>query len=165
MELWDLYTRDRRPAGKIHRRGDPIPDRYYHIAVHVWIVNGKGEYLMSQRSADRPKFPLYWETVGGSAVTGEDSLTAALREAKEEVGVDLDPAQGRLVGSLCREQYHDFADLWLFRFDGEADLSNATTKEVAQIKWMTRGQIKALAETDKWVHNLDYFFDENIFKE
>lgn len=32
-----------------------------------------------------------WECVGGSVIKGEDSLQGALREAKEEVGVDLLP--------------------------------------------------------------------------
>ena len=165
MELWDLYTRDRQLTGRTHRRGDPIPEGCYHVAVHVWIVNSKGEYLISQRSAARRAFPLYWETTGGSAIAGEDSLTAALREAKEEVGVDLDPAQGKLIASLIREVYHDIADVWLFRYDGEVHLENSTTAEVDQVKWMTRTEIGELARTDKWVHNLDYFFHKELFEE
>ena len=58
----------------------------YHLVVHVWIRNSKGEYLISQRSANRPTYPLMWECVGGSVVKGEDSLQGAIREAKEEVG-------------------------------------------------------------------------------
>ena len=37
-----------------------------------------------------------WETTGGSALAGDDSLTAALRETKEELGIDLDPQKGVL---------------------------------------------------------------------
>ena len=55
--------------------------------MHVWIRNSKGEYLISQRSANRPTFPLMWECVGGSVVKGEDSMQGAIREAKEEVGI------------------------------------------------------------------------------
>ena len=29
-------------------------------------------------------------------------------------------------------------DVWLFEYDGEVDLSNATTDEVAQVAWMSR---------------------------
>lgn len=58
--------------------------------VAVWIRNRKGEYLISQRAADRPIYPLMWECVGGSVVKGETSLEGAVREVKEEVGLDLD---------------------------------------------------------------------------
>ena len=92
MELWDLYDENREFTGKTQIRGEKIPQGYYHLAVHVWIRNRKGEYLISQRSADRPTFPLMWECVGGAATAGEDSLTAALRETAEEVGIDL-PAE------------------------------------------------------------------------
>ena len=38
-----------------------------------------------------------WECVGGSVVKGEDSLQGAIREAKEEVGVDLLPENGQVL--------------------------------------------------------------------
>lgn len=71
MEIWDLYNQDREIVGLDHVRGSEIPQGYYHLVVHVWIKNSKDEYLISQRSADRPKFPLKWECVGGSAIKGE----------------------------------------------------------------------------------------------
>lgn len=54
--------------------------------VHVWIRNFKGEYLISQCSANRPTYPLMWECVGGSIVKGEDSLQGEIREAKYSGG-------------------------------------------------------------------------------
>ena len=54
MELWDLYNACRELTGRDHVRGEEIPQGYYHLVVHVWIRNRKGEYLISQRSADRP---------------------------------------------------------------------------------------------------------------
>jgi 8-oxo-dGTP pyrophosphatase MutT (NUDIX family) len=35
-----------------------------------------------------------WECVGGSVVKGEESLQGAIREVKEEVGVDLELSNG-----------------------------------------------------------------------
>ena len=158
MELWDLYTEDRRLTGKTHIRGEEIPDGYYHPVVHVWIKNSKGEYLISQRSANRPAFPLMWECVGGSVVAGESSLEGALREVKEEVGLDLLPGSGKLLFTKNRRTYHDFMDVWLFHHDGEVSLDNATTDEVAQIKWMTVPQIRELLDSGKLVPSLSYFF-------
>ena len=95
-EIWDLYNENRELLGKDHIRGEQLPIDGYHLVVHVWIRNSKGEYLISQRSANRPTHPLMWECVDGSVVKGEDSLQGALREAKEEVGVDLLPEKVKL---------------------------------------------------------------------
>ena len=129
--------------------------------VHVWIRNSKGEYLISQRSANRPTHPLMWECVGGSVVKGEDSLLGAIREAKEEVGVDLMPENGQVLFTKTRKIidgkiFNDIMDV----YDGEVELGNATTDEVAQVAWMNREQIKELFEHNMFVETLEYFFTE-----
>lgn len=160
MELWDLYTRDRHPTGETHIRCAKLPPERFHLVVHVWIRNSRGEWLISQRAASRPTFPLKWESVGGSVTAGEDSLMGAIREAKEEVGVDLDPAQGKLVESTVREHFQDIKDVWSFLYDGEIDLRNATTDEVADMRWMTVEEIRQLYDAGELVHTLGYFFDD-----
>ena len=162
MELWDLYTEDRKPTGKTHIRGVKIPEGYFHLVVHVWIRNSKGEYLISQRAASRPTFPLMWECVGGSVLAGETSLEGAVREVKEEVGLDLPLNSGELLFTKTRsvidgQTYQDIMDVWLFHYDGEAALENATTDEVAQVKWMSPAQVKDLLDSGDLVENLAYF--------
>jgi 8-oxo-dGTP pyrophosphatase MutT (NUDIX family) len=163
MELWDLYNEYRELTGRDHIRGEEVPQGFYHLVVHIWIHNSKGEYLISQRSADLLAFPLIWECVGGSVIKGEDSLTGALRETKEEVGLTLSPEDGKLVYSVVGREvngvkFTDIVDVWLFEYDGPVSLDQATTKEVAQTAWMTKEQIKELFDTGKLVHTLGYFF-------
>ena len=163
LEKWDLYTKYCKKTGKVHNRGNALPDDNYHLVVHVWIQNKKGEYLISQRAANRPTYPLMWECTGGSVIYGENSLEGALREAKEEVGIDLSPRQGKLLFSKIRgiidgKTYNDIMDVWLFQYDGELMLENATTDEVADCKWMTADEIKKLHEDGLFVGTLDYFF-------
>lgn len=164
MELWDLYSENRELTGRIHIRGEEIPEGFYHLVVHVWIRNTKGQYLISQRAANRPTFPLMWETVGGSVLAGEDSITAAIREAKEEVGLDLPRESGCLLFSKVRsiiggKQYQDIVDVWLFPFD-ENSASPIATDEVAQSRWMTCGEIEALRSSGNFIESLNYFFDK-----
>ena len=166
MEVWDLYTKYREKTGKEHIRGEKIPEGCYHLVVHVWIRNNKGEYLISQRSADRPAFPLMWECVGGSVIKGESSIEGAIREVKEEVGLDLEQEAGKLLFSKIRgtdvkyecKAYNDIMDVWLFNYSGEVQLEAATTSEVADCKWMTVSEIRKLYEEKKLVQTLDYFF-------
>ena len=165
MEIWDLYTVDRKLTGRSHVRGDKIPEGFFHLVVHVWIKNSNGEYLISQRSATRPTFPLMWETVGGSVVAGEDSLTGAIREAKEEVGIDLAPKNGKLCFSKVRriveeKPFNDILDVWCFSYDGPVSIQNATTDEVSQFRWMSPFEIHKLMDSGKFVDTLAYFFEE-----
>lgn len=164
MEIWDLYNKNRELIGLDHIRGTEIPEGCYHLVVHVWIRNNKGEYLISQRSADRKSFPLMWECTGGSVLKGEDSLAGAIREVKEEVGIDLSAEKGRIVCSVVRdmvngERFADILDVWSFEYDGEVDLMQATTSEVAQTVWLTKEQVRELYNSGKLVDTLSYFFD------
>lgn len=166
MEKWDLYTKYREKTGKEHIRGEEIPEGFYHLVVHVWIRNSKGEYLISQRAASRPTYPLMWECVGGSVIKGETSIEGAIREVKEEVGLDLEQKDGRLLFTKIRgsnykyerKKYDDIMDVWLFEYDGELQLEAATTDEVADCKWMTVPEIRKMYEEKKLVQTLDYFF-------
>lgn len=165
MELWDLYDKNGHKTGEKHVRGEELPDDKYHLVVHVWIKNHKNQYLISQRAANRYSNPLKWECAGGSVLWGESSLDGALREVKEEVGIDLDPQKGKIVYSKVRhivngEKFNDIMDVWLFEYDGKADLSQATTDEVAQIKWMTKEEIQKLFDKGDFVWTLSYFFNE-----
>lgn len=162
MEVWDLYNENRELLNRDHIRGEELPENCYHLVVHVWIRNRKGEYLISQRSADRPTFPLMWECVGGSVLKGEDSLTGAVREVLEEVGLILSPNSGELLHSCVRQtvngvKFNDILDVWRFAYDGDVLLEQATTNEVSQVKWMTEKEIKDLLNEGKMVGNLSYF--------
>ena len=164
MEIWDLYNENRDIIGE-HIRGEELPDNAYHLVVHVWIKNNVGKYLISQRSSNRKQFPLMWETVGDSVLKGESSIQGAVRKVKEEVGIDLREADGILASSKIRKiiggkKFNDILDIWVFNYDGEVVLNNATTDEVAQVKWLDRSEILKLYNDGELVSTLYYFFDK-----
>lgn len=83
---------------------------------------------------------------------GESSIDGALREVKEEVGLDLQPEAGKLLFTKIRgtdvkyecKEFNDIMDVWLFEYDGDLHLEDATTDEVADCKWMTVSEIRKL---------------------
>ncbi len=94
---------------------------------------------------------------------GEESVDGAIREAKEEVGIVLEPSQGKKLFSKIRDvidgqSFQDIMDVWLFEYDGETQLENATTDEVADCKWMSVDNTKKLYDSGKLVYTSDYFF-------
>ena len=151
-----------------HTRGTALPENGFHLVVHVWLKDREGRYLLTQRAADRPTFPLYWECVGGSVLQGESSIQAAVRETAEEVGVQLCAEKGELLftkirGTIEGKRYNDIVDVWLFPYDGDVPLKNAATNEVAQARWMHKEEVAQLRREGKLVYSikdLDYFFDE-----
>lgn len=90
MEYWDIYDAKRTKTGKTMLRGENFPDGAYHLVVHICVFNDKNEMLIQQRQPFKEGWPNMWDiTVGGSAVKGDSSQTAAERELMEELGVKI----------------------------------------------------------------------------
>ena len=164
MEIWDLYDKDKNPTGQTHIRGNVIPEGCYHLVVHVVIRNSKGEYLIAQRDAERQSYPLLFEFVGGSILSGETSLEGGVREVYEELGVKLNPEKGKLIHSEVREAFNskkfsDIMDVWYFDYNGDFDLENAPTKEVLTAEWVKIDEIKERFENGTFVPTLGFIFE------
>jgi len=71
----------------------------------VLIFSADAELLLCHATAGR-----HWDIPKGMAEPGETSAQAALREAREECGLDLDPLALRDLG---RFTYRPVKDLWL----------------------------------------------------
>ncbi len=149
-ELWDIYTGDRRITGKkcFRTEAGTLSENEFHMWIMVWIKNPRtGKYLVSQRSADKDRDPLKWETVAGHAIAGETGLDAALREVYEEVGITLQPENARKLATKVALFYNGQRHNWIrdsfyFETTEEPDLQRATTREVLRTKWLTVSEIK-----------------------
>ena len=109
MEYWDVYDVHRRPLGKLHLRGKPMPHGEYHLIVFVWVVNSAGQLLLTKRSPEKEHYPNLWENTGGAAQAGEDSLTAIQRELWEETGIAAPADRFEFLGSeCCGNTFYDF---------------------------------------------------------
>lgn len=142
-ELWDIYDENRMLTGRTHRRGDPMPPGDYHLSVHVWQQNDQGEFLLTKRSPNKG-FPNLWECTGGSALSGDDSLRAAVREAREETGLTVLPEDGRLLLTYKRE--YDFKDVWLFRQNAPIEAVVLQEGETCGAKYVSAEELLQMRE-------------------
>jgi isopentenyldiphosphate isomerase len=164
MELWDILDGNGNKTGKTIERGEPMGQDEYHLLVHVWIKNSNGEFLITKRSPNKIHLPNMWETTVGAAIAGENSLKAALREVKEEIGIDLLLTKGEYLFRLKRQyqEFPDFVDVWLFK--EEVDIKEVVyqPEEVCGAKWATSPQIQSMIESGEFVDTFTYL--EDLFK-
>lgn len=147
-EIWDVYDSKRRKTGRTHRRGDPLADGDFHLSVHVWVQNRDGTFLLTKRSPNKG-FPNLWECTGGSALAGEDSLTAAIREVEEETGLLLCPENGRIIHRYSGQDYH--TDVWLFRQQFDIKDVRLLEGETCDKMCLSQEGVFALAKEQKLV--------------
>lgn len=146
-EYFDVYDKNFCKTGKIIERGGKLATGEYHLAVDVILYNSRRQVLLQKRAENKNYCPGFWGLTGGAANAGEDSLTAIIRETKEEVGVVLKPEK---VKFFCRQNGEDAA-LFVDIFTAECNLPVSEMKmqveEVGEIKWCSGAEFEKLAES------------------
>ena len=134
MELFDLYDINRIKTGKTIERGKEIPAGLYHIVVHVCIFNSKGQMLIQQRQPFKAGWPDKWDiSVGGSAVSGDTSQSAAEREVLEEIGYKISLENIRPAITIHFD--HGFDDIYTVTDDIDINKLSLQPEEVQTVKW------------------------------
>ena len=66
-----------------------------------------GSFLLTQRDPQKPAFPGCWElSAGGSVLAGETALSGAMRELREETGIQADALAPAFRSHLARQARH-----------------------------------------------------------
>jgi len=150
MEEWDLLDAEGRPTGARIIRGERLQAGQYHLVVHIWVMDSRGRLLIQKRAADLRFMPGMWAATGGSAVAGEDSLTAARRELAEELGILTYPGELSFMGRLRRRNSH--CDMWLLRSDLPVEALHLQQEEVARAMWVTWEKLTVMVRQRRF-HN------------
>ena len=157
LELWDILDENGNKTGKTIERGKPTKKGEYNLVVHVWIQNSEGEYLIQKRAANKT-YSLLWAATGGHAITGDDSLRAALREVKEELGLDLSPDNGVRLFRIKRDYFDnpDFLDVWLFKENVDINSLTFHPDEVCGAMWAKSEDILTMIDEGLFVKEYTY---------
>ncbi|MCI9124951.1 MAG: NUDIX domain-containing protein [Eubacterium sp.] len=158
-ELWDLYTKDREKTGRTHRRGDPMPDGWYRMAVHVCIFNSQNQLLIQQRQPFKKDWPNMWDvSVGGSATAGDTSRDAAQREVWEELGLQVDLRKARPFFTM--NFTNGFDDFYILEQDVDLSALRLQESEVKQVRWAGREEVRQMQERGLMI---PYWFLDSLF--
>ena len=86
-EMFDVCDADDRVIGQA-RRADVHAQNLLHRAVHVWVLRSDGRLVAQRRSASKDQYPKsLTSSASGHLDSGEDYLSAAVRELGEELGL------------------------------------------------------------------------------
>ncbi|MBP3372605.1 MAG: NUDIX domain-containing protein [Clostridia bacterium] len=143
-EFFDLYDEHRNPLGRTHERGVPLNDGEYHLVVACWTINSKGQILITHRDPVKKSYPSTWENTCGCAQAGEDSITAIIREMREETGIQTCKNDFVLLGTSV--EAHAFIDTYLLKRDVEISDIVLQEGETNDVGWVYADEIDALID-------------------
>lgn len=160
MEKVNVYNRNREITDKIKERNS-LEKGEYRISVHIWIINSKSELLIQQRSETSKKFPSMWAQTGGGVLAGETSKEAVKREAKEELGINVEDEELYYISSYVRTR--DIVDVWLVKKDIDIDDLELQKEEVAEAKFISFEDFDNMIKDKKVVPTINpsYFLMKN----
>ncbi|MBQ4062244.1 MAG: NUDIX domain-containing protein [Christensenellaceae bacterium] len=116
MERWDILDINGEKTGRMIERGKPLKSGEYHLVVDCWLMDSCGRFLITRRSPEKTYAGL-WEPTTGSAVAGEDSFSAVVRENLEETGIVINKDNAVLIGRYRHDGAKYFRDVYLVRQD------------------------------------------------
>lgn len=150
MELWDVYDINRDKTGQTAVRGEGLPEGCYHLVVHVCILGSDGRMLIQQRQPFKHGFSNMWDvSCGGSALSGETSAQAAMREAFEEIGVKLDLNGVRPHYSVSFDEGYD--DWYVVKADPDIGSLKLQYEEVQAVRWADEDEIFAMMDSGAFI--------------
>lgn len=184
MEHLDVCDENGRPTGAVVERGAAHRDGVLHRTAHVWVmreIGGQVEVLLQKRSSETESFPgMYDVSSAGHIPAGTEPLPSALRELREELGIEAKPEELAYAGSVrCRYEEvfrgKPFRDnvirhAFVYREPVDADALTLQKSEVEEVRWFpleeVAGEIRAgrgricISEAELQVL-LDYLRDES----
>ena len=103
----------RAPRKEVHAKG------LMHRAVHVLVLNARGEVFLQKRSMKKDRQPGKWDSsAAGHVDSGETYDVCAVRELQEEIGWKSSTPLERLFKLPASEQT-DQEHVWIYRCNGE----------------------------------------------
>ena len=158
MEKFELVDINGNKTGTIINVNDykgsvSIPEGEYIPVVKVAIVNKEKKVLLQKRSMNKVAHPGQWGLNGGKVNAGEDTLTTAVRETFEEIGIKINKEELKF---LC--QYIDEKGIFtIYYIEKNVNIEDCKiqTEELDRLEYFELDEIsKLIIEGTQWVDKL-----------
>ena len=147
-EMFDVLTENGLFTNQIVNRETCHKDGLWHKAVVVFIINSKNQVLLQKRSATKKLWPNLWDiSAGGHVSAGEFGYQAVIREAKEEIGIDIDKGDLLFIGSVRSSNMksniinNHFNEFFVLNKDIDVSQLKLQAEEVQDIRWFEKDDV------------------------
>lgn len=156
MEYLDVCDEKGQPTGGIVSRDKAHRDGIPHRTAHVWVIReekGRIQVLLQKRSANKESFPgMYDTSSAGHIPAGCEPLDSALRELREELGIEAGEGQLCYIGAICNRyeaqfrgkifRDNEYCSVYLYREPLDAESLHLQTEEVERVDWFDLEQVR-----------------------
>ena len=165
MELWEVLDENGNLTGEIMEKYDKkVFERgMYHLGTDVWIINSENKILIQKRSEQKRLEPNVWTMTGGSVILGEKSPETIVREAKEELDIDINPDDLKLITRFRTGNV--WIDTYILKCDYDVSKMKFQKDEVSDAKWETWEEIDDLVSKGQFIKHRWEFVSKFIKEE
>jgi isopentenyldiphosphate isomerase len=167
-ELIDIVDENNNPLGIQKMKFEAFEKGLWHRASHIWIYNPKGEMLLQLRAKSKLVNPDKWDvSVGGHIGAGGEPLTTAVREAGEELGLQVDPKDLEFIKIVKVEddknkvRDNEFLYVYLLKFDGNIKILKLQEEEVQKVGFFKLNELEEdlQSKPEKYGHDRSYLLE------
>lgn len=152
-EIWDAYDKDGNKLGFDQYRDEPIPEGVYHIVVEIYTITENNEVLITQRHPNKP-WALKWEITGGSILKGETPEQGAIRELKEETGIEVTSSNLNFVYSYIYKDVPSIYKCYVVFINKEKAKVQLQEGETIDYRYLPYNEFKQFIRTDDYVDSI-----------
>ena len=152
-EMLDVYTRDGKYLG-VRTRAECHTENpgFYHKPAWTWVYNSKNEILVQKRAMCKKRYAGYWDMAcAGHVDAGETPKQGAIREAREEIGLEVSEEDVKLMFEHIEdEDYWEIGQVFFIKADKNEEDFILQKEEVEEVKWLSFKEFKKLFYSEKW---------------
>ena len=174
MEYFDILDENGVKTGKKKLRSEVHRDGDWHKAVHIWILNEKGDVLLQRRCPTKDSHPNMLDiSCAGHLSAGDDSITAATRELEEELGIVANPSDLKFIKTIKRSSKYtetfinnEFNDMYILRTNKTISDMKFQKEEISEIMFVPYKKFKEMVKNkqpDLLLHDEEFEILFNIF--
>ena len=144
MELLQLFDENKNMLNEgIERdKKKEVPQGKYFMIILLFIENNN-KFLIQKTSANRES---EYATTGGHVTFGDDALKTVIKEAKEELGLELTESDLKEIDTITYPLCH----VGIYYCNKKIDINNLKLQdeEVESVNWMSAEEINNLINKD-----------------
>lgn len=150
-EFIDVYDSEGNYTGRALPRSEVHRSKLWHRTVHIQIFDFSKRTLFQLRSKEKESFPDKLDiSAAGHISAGESTITAALRELEEELGLRLEAGRLKYIADFASDQAlpngdvdREIQSFFIARITEEEKLMlKPQESEVQKILWFTGNELE-----------------------